>query len=85
MIGNIAAILTTLSFLPQALQVIRTKNTEGISLGMYAMFVLGVFLWSLYGYIIGDMAILVSNIITFTFASVILSYKIKYSIKKANN
>ena len=85
MIGNIAAILTTLSFLPQALQVIRTKNTEGISLGMYAMFVLGVFLWSLYGYIIGDMAILVSNIITFTFSSVILSYKIKYSIKKANN
>ena len=83
MIGNIAAILTTLSFLPQALQVIRTKNTEGISLGMYAMFVLGVFLWSLYGYIIGDMAILVSNIITFTFASVILSYKIKYSIKKS--
>lgn len=45
MIGTIAAILTTLSFLPQAYQVIKTKDTSGISLGMYTMFVLGVFLW----------------------------------------
>lgn len=43
MIGTIAAILTTLSFLPQAYQVIKTKDTSGISLGMYTMFVLGVF------------------------------------------
>jgi len=44
MIGNIAAVLTTVSFLPQVIQVIRTKNTEGISLRMYTMFVLG-YIW----------------------------------------
>ena len=44
MIGIIAAFLTTLSFIPQAWQVIKTKDTSGISLGMYAMFVAGVFL-----------------------------------------
>lgn len=82
MIGNIAAILTTISFLPQALQVIKTKNTEGISLGMYTMFVLGVFLWAIYGYINKDMPVLLANSITFILASIILSYKIKYSIKK---
>ena len=43
MIGTIAAILTTLSFLPQAYQVIKTKDTSSISLGMYTMFVIGVF------------------------------------------
>ncbi len=85
MIGTIAAILTTISFLPQALQVIKTRNTEGISLGMYAMFVLGVFLWSIYGYTIGDRAILISNFITCTLASIVLYYKIRYSIKKIEN
>ncbi|AGX45099.1 SemiSWEET transporter [Clostridium saccharobutylicum] len=84
MIGNIAALLTTLSFLPQAFKVIKTKNTEGISLLMYAMFVLGVFLWSIYGYMIGDMAILVSNTITFILAIVVLCYKV-HSIKKSSN
>ncbi|OOM16464.1 SemiSWEET transporter [Clostridium saccharobutylicum] len=84
MIGNIAALLTTLSFLPQAFKVIKTKNTEGISLAMYSMFVLGVFLWSIYGYMIGDMAILLSNTITFILAIVVLSYKV-HSIKRSSN
>ena len=44
MIGTIAAILTTISFFPQAYQVIKTKDTSSISLGMYVAFVLGVFL-----------------------------------------
>ena len=46
MIGTIAAILTTISFLPQAYQVIKTKDTSSISLGMYVAFILGVFLWT---------------------------------------
>ena len=41
MIGMIAACLTTLSFVPQAIQVIKTKDTSGISLIMYSMFVIG--------------------------------------------
>ena len=85
MIGTIAAVLTTFSFLPQAIQVIKTKNTEGISLGMYTMFVLGVFLWAIYGYTNNDMPVLLANLVTFIFASIILYYKIKYSIKKKIN
>jgi len=77
-----AAALTTFSFLPQMLKVIKTKNIEGISLGMYSMFVFGVFLWRIYGYGKSDMAILLSNLIIFTLASVILFYKIKYFAKK---
>lgn len=79
MIGIIAAVFTTLSFIPQALQVIRTKNTEDISLVMYSMFVLGVILWTVYGFIILDLSIILANSITCVLASVILMYKIKYS------
>ncbi len=77
-IGPIAAILTTFSFVPQAIQVIKTKDTSGISLGMYTMFVLGVFLWIIHGIRIQDISLILANLVTFALASVILFYKIKY-------
>lgn len=77
-IGMVAAILTSASFIPQAIQVIKTKDTSGISLIMYSMFVIGVVLWIVHGLIIQDAAILFANIVTFVFASIVLAYKIKY-------
>lgn len=77
-IGPIAACLTTLSFVPQALQVIKTKDTSGISLGMYTMFVLGVFLWVIHGLRIHDISLILANGITFVLAGIILTFKIKY-------
>lgn len=75
-VGFVAAILTTVSFLPQAVKVIKTKDTSSLSLGMYAMFTLGVTLWMFYGFGRGDLAIIGSNLITLVFALVILSFKI---------
>lgn len=78
MVGTTDAILTTISFVPQAYQVIKTKDTSGISLGMYIAFVLGVFLWIIHGIKIQDKNLIGANAITFVFASIILTYKIKY-------
>ena len=77
-IGFVAAILTSASFIPQAIQVIKTKDTSGISLLMYSMFVLGVALWTVHGFIIHDLAVILANIVTFIFAFIVLAYKIKY-------
>lgn len=82
MIGTIAAILTTASFIPQAIQVYKTKDTSGISLIMYIMFVVGVFGWIIHGFIKQDNAILYANIITAVFASYILSVKIKNTVQQ---
>ena len=71
MIGTIAAILTTGSFLPQAF-------TEGISLLMYIMNVTGIFLWFIYGLMIHDGALIIANGITFVLSSIILICKLKY-------
>lgn len=76
MISYLAATLTTVSFLPQAILTIKTKDTEGLSLGMYSLFTLGVFCWLLYGIQIADEAIIVANAITLLLAGTILSYKI---------
>ncbi|MDD5461060.1 MAG: SemiSWEET transporter [Methylococcales bacterium] len=75
-IGYIAATLTTLSFLPQAILTIKTKDTESLSLSMYSMFTLGVLCWLIYGVYIDNGAIIVANSITFLLAASILSLKI---------
>lgn len=77
-VGTIAAALTTVSFLPQAIKVIKTKDTSGISLIMYTLFLIGVLLWFIYGMYLQDMAITVANAITFCFAFIVWIYKLKY-------
>ena len=77
-IGLLAAIATTSSFLPQAIKTIKTKKTSGISLKMYSIFSFGTLLWFIYGIMNNDWPIIIANGITLIFASVILAYKIKY-------
>jgi MtN3 and saliva related transmembrane protein len=77
-IGTIAATLTTLSFMPQVLHTLRTKDVSGISLGMYTVFTVGVTLWLVYGILLGELPIIIANAITVALASTILWMKIRY-------
>jgi MtN3 and saliva related transmembrane protein len=74
-LGYGAASLTTLSFIPQALKTIRTGDTTGISLRMYALFTAGIGLWGLYGLLTRDGPLMVSNAITIVAAGLILDRK----------
>lgn len=76
LIGYLAAMLTTASFLPQAIKTIKTRDTQSLSLGMYSMFALGVLLWLVYGLYLSNSAIIVANAITFVLASLILGFKV---------
>lgn len=75
LIGYLAASLTTLFFLPQAIKVITTRNTQGISGLMYVMFVCGLVLWLIYGLLIEDTAVSMANFLTLLFALPILVIK----------
>lgn len=77
LIGTIAATLTTLSFLPQAILVLRTGETRGISLSMYSAFTIGVALWIIYGVTLGALPIIIANSITLCLALCILTVVIK--------
>lgn len=81
-IGLIAASLTTLSFLPQAILVLRTRNTDGISLAMYAMFTLGVALWFAYGVLTLAWPVILANAVTFVLAACILAIKARNEVMK---
>ncbi len=73
-----AATLTTAAFLPQALHIIRYKDTRAISLIMYVAFATGVLLWMVFGLLIGNWPIIVSNAITLGLALAIIAMKLKY-------
>lgn len=78
LIGSIAAICTTGSFVPQAIKTIRTRDTKSISLISYTVFVIGGFLWLTYGMITNQFPIIISNVITLILTSTILLLKIRY-------
>ncbi|TBR14525.1 MAG: hypothetical protein EPO46_00490 [Lysobacter sp.] len=77
-IGYVGATLTTLSFLPQAIKTIRTRDTRGISLGMYAVFTVGVAFWFGYGLVLGSWPMIASNIVTLGLSATILVLKLRY-------
>jgi MtN3 and saliva related transmembrane protein len=75
-LGASAALLTTASFLPQALLTLKTKDVSGISAGMYGLFTAGVALWLVYGWMLGQWPIILANAITLVLAGLILSTKL---------
>ena len=77
-LGYVAAVLTTVSFLPQAIKTIRSKDTRGISLGMYAVFTVGVAFWLGYGIVLQSWPMIVSNIVTFALSTTILAMKLRH-------
>lgn len=76
-LGLLAGTLTTIAFVPQVLKTWRTRSTHDISLQMFAIFVTGVSIWIVYGLIIGDLPVILTNVATLLLAGIILVFKIR--------
>ena len=77
LLGYMAASLTTLSFVPQAVKTLRSGDTAAISLRMYLLFTSGVALWGVYGWLQGDGPLVVANAVTLVSAGLILQSKVR--------
>jgi MtN3 and saliva related transmembrane protein len=77
-IGFVAAIITTLCWVPQMVKVIRTQDTRSLSLTMYLMLAVGILLWLTYGILIHSWPIIASNIVTMGMIMVILGMKLRH-------
>ena len=77
-IGLSAGILCMVSFLPQVVKIVRTKQTKDLSLITFSLLSLGVFLWLIYGILIGELPIILSNAVIFVLSLLIVRMKIKY-------
>ena len=77
-IGIAGATLTTLCWLPQALKVIREKETRALSLPATGAFTAGVILWLVYGLAVEDWPLIGSNAATLALMLPILAMKLRH-------
>ena len=77
-VGSLAAVCTTLCWLPQAVKIIRERRTEGMSLVTQSVFTLGTALWAVYGLLLNNRPVLFANLVTLVFALTILILKLRY-------
>ncbi|MFT4174462.1 MAG: SemiSWEET transporter [Rhodocyclaceae bacterium] len=78
MLGYFAAFLTTVSFAPQAWLIWKNRSAEGVSLGMYSVFVSGIGCWLIYGLFIDAWPLVVANAVTFVLSGMILLMKLRF-------
>ncbi|MEE8185261.1 MAG: SemiSWEET transporter [Thermodesulfobacteriota bacterium] len=78
MLGLLAGILTTSSFIPQVIKIYKTRETKDISLAMFIVLCSGILMWAIYGFYIRSFPVIFANTISFVFAFVIVVFKIKY-------
>lgn len=79
---EILGILTTIfgvamsfGYFTQTYKILKSKNIKGVSLTTYIFFATGITVWLIYGLSIGDLPIIISNIVFLIGAlSVIISY-----------
>ncbi|NBB99611.1 MAG: hypothetical protein GVY15_01950 [Bacteroidetes bacterium] len=77
-IGLLAATLTTLAFLPQAIKTWKAKSADDLSLGTLSMVCSGVFCWLIYGLLIEDLPIILANAVTLVLVSSVMVLALIY-------
>jgi MtN3 and saliva related transmembrane protein len=78
LLGSIAGMLTTISFVPQVLKAWRSKRCDDLSWGMLVTFSTGVVLWLIYGLRLWAMPIIIANAVTLALLVMIIVLKIRY-------
>ena len=78
MIGSIAAILTTICWLPQTIKIFKSKNAQSISLSSQLTFGAGVIFWLIYGILLSSKPIIFANVATLTQVALIIYLKLKH-------
>lgn len=74
--GLIAATLTSTGFLPQIVRGFKTKSLDDVSTAMLLVIIIGTACWTVYGFFIGDLIVILAN--AFTCCTVILLLAMKY-------
>ena len=77
-LGMIAALLTTIAFVPQVLRIYLTKSAEDVSFLMFSIFSTGVLLWLVYGLLIGSAALIAANVVTLARCLTGIVLKVRY-------
>ncbi len=78
-LGLCAGACTTIAFIPQIYKVWTTKSTKDISVHMYLIYSSGLLLWTIYGFVINSISLILANFITMILALCILAMKLRWN------
>jgi MtN3 and saliva related transmembrane protein len=78
-VGIVAGMLTTVSFLPQVWRIWRRKSADDVSMPMFLLFTVGVAAWLVYGLLIHSMPVIAANVVTLVLAGTVIGLKVRYS------
>lgn len=77
--GLVAGTITSITFLPQVIQIWKTRSAKDLSLGMLALLILGVSMWLVYGILVKDAAIIYTNSMVLTMSFIMLYFKFRFN------
>lgn len=77
-LGIVAGTCTTLAFLPQAVKTWQSRSAKDLSVGTFMLLVGGLILWLIYGIILYNWPIILTNGFTLLIAGSILYFKFRY-------
>jgi MtN3 and saliva related transmembrane protein len=78
-LGLSAGTITSITFLPQVIQIWKTKSAKDLSLGMLGLLILGVSMWLIYGIIAKDIAIIYTNSMVLAMSLVMVFFKYRFN------
>lgn len=78
-LGLAAGTITSITFLPQVLQIWKTKSAKDLSLQMLLLLILGVTMWLTYGVLVKDTAIIYTNSMVLLMSLIMLYFKYKFN------
>ena len=77
-LASVGGFCTTIAFLPQVLKVWKTRSARDVSLGMYAVFTIGVVCWLAYGWLLMVWPIIIANIVTLVLVALVIAMKLRW-------
>ncbi len=82
LLGLVATCFTTSSFVPQVRRTWKTRDVSGISLPTYVIITIGLALWLIYGWLRGDMPLMVANAVMVVLTGAITVMKLRFEGQK---
>lgn len=83
LLGLVATCFTTCSFVPQVWRTWKTRDVSGISLPTYVIITIGLALWLVYGWLRGDMPLMVANAVMVVLTGAITVMKLRFEQRAA--
>jgi MtN3 and saliva related transmembrane protein len=77
-LGFLAGLFSVIAFFLQVHKTWKMKSAKGVSIYMFMVYTMSILLWIIYGIIIDNRVIYITNIIVLTLSITQIIFKIKY-------